>query len=196
MSRPHVDYDTDLWMMVPTDWTGLPWKGPKAWGRAMADAWWGDTDLEPTRKDVKALAETLRAGAERYPATHPGFDVYLFLPDPRAMPLPVFVASVEAEGDREETLRALVTTEDPDLVEKPLVEDFRTELLGAGLRSLRYTQSAGREIIAGVRYAWRAEAAGCDVVVVVSTTDTRYLLGAMDELDAFAARVSVPSTTT
>lgn len=76
------------------------------------------------------------------------------------------------------------------------MEDFSTELLGAGLRSLRYTQSANREIVAGLRYAWRDEAAGCDVVVIVSTMDTRHLLGAMDELDAFAARVSVPVTGT
>ncbi|ATL29687.1 hypothetical protein [Streptomyces formicae] len=194
MSWPHVDYDTDLWMQIPNSWAGTPWKGPKEWGRYMSDAWWGDTDLEPTRKDVKGLAATLRACAERFPASHPGFDVYLHLPDPRVMPLPVYVASVEADGEREETLRALVTTDDAALVEKPIVEDFTTEALGTGLRSLRYTQTDDdRTIVAGVRYAWRHEAAGCDVVVIVAAPDPRRVLGAMDDVDAFAGWISVPA---
>ncbi|MEJ1200776.1 MULTISPECIES: hypothetical protein [unclassified Streptomyces] len=193
MSWPHVDYDTDLWMKLPDAWETTPWKGPKQWARHMSEAWWGDSGLEPTRKDLKALAATLQACAEQFPGSHPGFDVYLHLPDPRLMPLPVYVAAVEADGDREETLRALVTTEDPHLVEKPIVEDFTTELLGTGLRSLRYTQTEeDRTIVAGVRYAWRVEEAGCDVVVVVAAPDPRRVLGAMDDVDAFAGRISVP----
>lgn len=192
VSWPHVDYDADLWMMIPNFWDGTPWKGPKDWGRSMSDACWADSDLDPSRKDRKALAETLQQCAERFPQSHPGFDVYLHLPDPRLMPLPAYVASVEADGEREETLRALVTTDDADLVEEPIVEDFTTEPLGPGLRSLRYTQTGEeRTIVAGVRYAWRAEAAGCDVVVIVAAPDPQRVLGAMDDLDAFAARISV-----
>ncbi|MEU7584642.1 hypothetical protein AB0B50_44530 [Streptomyces sp. NPDC041068] len=196
MSWPHVDYDIDTWMQIPNSWEGTPWKGPKEWGRYMSEAWWGDSGLEPTRKDLKGLAATLRVCAEQLPRAQPGFDVYLQLPDPRFMPLPVYVASIEADGDREETLRELVTTDDPGLVEKPIVEDFTTEALGTGLRSLRYTQTdgdedGGRMIVAGVRYAWRHEAAGCDVVVIVAAPDPRRVLGAMDDLDAFAGRISV-----
>ncbi|MEU3895814.1 hypothetical protein [Streptomyces sp. NPDC045251] len=193
MSWPHVDYDTDLWMKIPDAWETTPWKGPKQWARHMSEAWWGDSDLEPTRKDLKALAATLQACAEQFPGSHPGFDVYLHLPDPRLMPLPVYVGAFEADGDRDESLRALATTEDPYLVEKPLVEDFTTELLGTGLRSLRYTQTEeDRTIVAGVRYAWRAEEAGCDVLVVVAAPDPRRVLGAMADVDAFAERISVP----
>ncbi|MFE9648091.1 hypothetical protein ACFYO0_29045 [Streptomyces sp. NPDC006365] len=192
MSWPYVDYDTDLWMQIPSSWEGTPWKGPKEWGRYMSEAWWGDSDFEPSRKDLKGLAATLQACAERFPQSHPGFDVYLHLPDPRLMPLPVYVASVEADGDREETLRELVTTDDPDLVEKPIVEDFTTEALGTGLRSLRYTQTEeDRTIIAGVRYAWRSEEADCDVLVIVAAPDPRRVLGAMDDIDAFVGRISV-----
>ncbi|MFG2682946.1 hypothetical protein [Streptomyces sp. NPDC048392] len=193
MSWPHVDYDTDLWMKLPDAWETTPWKGPKQWARHMSEAWWGDSDLDPTRKDIKGLAATLQACAEQFPGSHPGFDVYLHLPDPRLMPLPVYVGAFEADGDREETLRALVTTEDPYLVEKPVVEDFTTEPLGTGLRSLRYTQTEeDRTIVAGVRYAWRVEEAGCDVLVVVAAPDPRRVLGAMDDVDAFAGRISVP----
>ncbi|WP_367044190.1 hypothetical protein [Streptomyces sp. Je 1-332] len=192
MSWPHVDYDPDLWMQVPNSWEGTPWKGPKEWSRHMSEAAWGDSGSEATRKDLKGLAATLRACAEQFPQSHPGFDVYLHLPDPRFMPLPVYVASIESDGEREETLRALVTTDDADLVEEPIVEDFGTGLLGTGLRSLRYTQTgAERTIVAGVRYAWRAEEAGCDVVVIVAAPDPRRVLGAMEDLDAFAARISV-----
>ncbi|MEU5771704.1 hypothetical protein ABZ819_00165 [Streptomyces venezuelae] len=197
MSRPHVDYDTDLWMEIPNSWEGTPWKGPKEWGRDLSAAWWGDSGLEPSRKDLKILAATLRSCAERFPLSHPGFDVYLHLPDPRLMPLPVYVASIEAEGDRDESLRALVTTDDPDLVEKPIVEDFTSDLLGTGLRSLRYTQlpraeSEGGTLVAGVRYAWRHEASACDVVVIVSAPDPRRVLGAMDDLDDFVHRIGMP----
>jgi hypothetical protein len=206
VSWPYVDYDTDLWMMIPNSWDGTPWKGAKEWARYMSDAWWGDSDFDPSRKERKALAETLRACGERFPQCHPGFDVYLHLPDPRFMPLPVYVASIESDGEREETLRALVTTDDdPDLVEQPIVEDFTTELLGTGLRSLRYTQAGEergeehgeeRTIIAGVRYAWRADSAGCDVVVTAAAPDPRRVLDAMDDLDAFAARISVDAAAT
>ncbi|WFB87462.1 MULTISPECIES: hypothetical protein [Streptomyces] len=192
MSWPYVDYDTDLWMRIPDAWEGTPWKGPKKWGRYMSEAWWGDSDLEPTRKDLKGLAATLEECAQRFPQSHPGLDVYLHLPDPRVMPLPVYVGAFEADGDREETLRELVTTDDPDLVEKPVVEDFTTELLGTGLRSLRYTQTEeDRTVVAGVRYAWRIEAADCDVVIIVAAPDPRRVLGALGDLDAFAGRISV-----
>ncbi|WP_328770956.1 hypothetical protein [Streptomyces sp. NBC_00286] len=192
MSWPFVDYDTDLWMRIPDSWEGTPWKGPKEWGRYMSEAWWGDSEFEPSRKDLKGLATTLQACAERFPGSHPGFDVYLHLPDPRLMPLPVYVASVEADGDREETLRELVTTDDPDLVERPIVEDFTTEALGTGLRSLRYAQTEeDRTIIACVRYAWRSEEAGCDVLVIAAAPDPRRVLGAMDDIDAFVGRISV-----
>ncbi|MGY0067927.1 hypothetical protein ACWZEH_14070 [Streptomyces sp. QTS137] len=192
MSWPSVDYDTDLWMKIPDAWEETPWKGPKQWGRYMAEAWWGDSDLEPSRKDLRGLAATLQACAEQFPRSHPGFDVYLHLPDPRFMPLPVHVAAVEADGDRQETLRALVTTDDQDLVEKPVVEDFTTELLGTGMRSLRYTQT-DHTIVAGVRYAWRVEEAGCDVLVIVAAPDPRRVLGAMDDIDAFVGRIRLPA---
>ncbi|MFD6432712.1 hypothetical protein [Streptomyces venezuelae] len=215
MTWPHVDYDTDLWMQIPNSWEGTPWKGPKEWGRELSAVWWDDSGLEPTRKDLKLLAATLRSCAERFPLSHPGFDVYLHLPDPRLMPLPVYVASIEAEGDndgdrdrdrdrdRDESLRALVTTDDPALVEKPIVEDFTTESLGTGLRSLRYTQvdaaeaesgagANGDTLVAGVRYAWRHEATRCDVLVIVSAPDPRRVLGAMDDLDDFVRRIGMP----
>ncbi|MFF6875347.1 hypothetical protein ACFY9S_08505 [Streptomyces sp. NPDC012474] len=106
--------------------------------------------------------------------------------------LPVYVASVEAEGDRDETLRELVTTDDPDLAEKPIVENFTTEALGTGLRSLRYTQTEeDRTIVAGVRYAWRSQEAGCDVVVIAAAPDPRRILGAMDDIDAFVEQITL-----
>ncbi|MBC9723461.1 hypothetical protein [Streptomyces sp. TRM68367] len=187
-----MDYDTDLWMKVPDSWEGTPWKGPKQWSRYVSEAWWGDSDFEPSRKELKGLAATLQACAEQFPRSHPRLRRLPLLPDPRFMPLPVYVAAVEANGDREETLRELVTTDDPDLVEKPIVEDFTTEALGTGLRSLRYTQTGeDRTIVAGVRYAWRSEEAGCDVLVIATAPDPRRVLGAMDDIDAFVGRIRV-----
>ncbi|MFY1678248.1 hypothetical protein [Streptomyces sp. WMMC905] len=192
MSWPYVDYDSDLWMKIPTAWEGTPWKGSKQWAQYMAEAWWGDSDFRPSRKDLKGLVATLRECAERLPATHPGFDVYLHLPDPRFMPLPVYVAAIEADGDRDRTLKGWVSGHDADLVEQPVVEDFGTEMLGSGLKSLRYTRLGdGREIVAGVRYAWRSEECRCDIVVVVSAPDPRRVVGAMDDLDAFVGRITL-----
>jgi hypothetical protein len=47
-----------------------------------------------------------------------------------------------------------------------------------------------------VRYAWRADSAGCDVVVTAAAPDPRRVLDAMDDLDAFAARISVDAAAT
>ncbi|MEU0474622.1 hypothetical protein [Streptomyces olivaceus] len=56
----------------------------------------------------------------------------------------------------------------------------------------RYTQTEeDRTTVAGVRYAWRVEAADCDVVIIVAAPDPRRVPGAMDDLDAFAGRISV-----
>lgn len=137
MSWPHVDYDTDLWMKLPDAWETTPWKGPKQWARHMSEAWWGDSDLEPTRKDLKALAATLRACAEQFPGSHPGFDVYLHLPDPRLMPLPVYVAAVEADGDREETLPCFLALGDGSGTVSRLADETETRQLTEGLDVLR-----------------------------------------------------------
>ncbi|KDR61119.1 hypothetical protein ACFU9O_09865 [Streptomyces albidoflavus] len=191
MSPLYADYDLDLWMEVPVEWAALPWKGPKQWARQMAEAWWGESEVPPARKEVKELANVLRMCAERFPASYPGFDLYLHLPDPRLMPLPAWVGWLASEGERDETLRAYVTTEDPDLLEEPLVEEFVSPALGAGLRSLRYTRMKGEQtIIAGVRYAFRDASRGVDVLVMVSAPDPRRVLAALPDLDSFAAGVS------
>ncbi|MCK8435753.1 hypothetical protein G3I77_22875 [Streptomyces sp. D2-8] len=72
------------------------------------------------------------------------------------------------------------------------MENFTTEALGTGLRSLRDTQTEENcTIVAGVRYAWRSQEAGCDVVVIVAAPDPRRVLGAMDDIDAFVERITV-----
>ncbi|MFE7671243.1 hypothetical protein ACFU5N_03405 [Streptomyces albidoflavus] len=191
MSPLYADYDLDLWMEVPVEWAALPWKGPKQWARQMAEAWWGESEVPPARQEVKGLANVLRMCAERFPASYPGFDLYLHLPDPRLMPLPAWVGWLESEGERDETLRAYVTTEDPGLLEEPLVEEFVSPAFGTGLRSLRYTRMEGEQtIIAGVRYAFRDVSRGVDVLVMVSAPDPRRVLAALPDLDAFAAGVS------
>jgi hypothetical protein len=97
-----------------------------------------------------------------------------------------------AQGDREATLCFLVAAEDPDAVEPPVIEPFRTELLGEGLRSFRYLrQDDAPEVIAAVRYAWRDEEAGADVVLWTATDDTAQVIRAAPDIEQLAHKVSV-----
>ncbi|MET9906470.1 hypothetical protein ABZZ74_06555 [Streptomyces sp. NPDC006476] len=187
-----IGYDPNRWLELPPRWDTTEWPDISVWARHCAQLFWRAYRLDPGQSGIPFLADTLRRFAEAF-APEP-FDTRVLLRvwEPTSMPLQLFTMVKPAQGDRQETLRFLVGADDPDVVEPPVVEPFRTELLGEGLRSFRYLrQDDAPEVIAVVRYAWRDEEAGADVVLWTATDDTAQVIRAAPDIEELAHTVSV-----
>lgn len=187
------EYDPECWMWVPDEFPVGELDDVRDWAAMMAQACWNDSDLVPRENDVAELTDVLVACAEKYPTLYPSYRLYLHLRDPRDVPLALFTGAMDIEGDRDTELRALTWADDENVVEPPIVEEFSTPHLGTGLRVLRYAKDPEDDsIIAGLRYAWRVEEEGVDVLLFTACPDLGRLLKAVDDIDALAriARMS------
>ncbi|MFF4506592.1 hypothetical protein [Streptomyces sp. NPDC001401] len=73
-----------------------------------------------------------------------------------------------------------------------MVEPFPTELLGEGFRASRYLQQDDTsEVSAALRYAWRDEEVGVDVVLWTAINDTAQVIRAAPDIEELAHKVSV-----
>jgi hypothetical protein len=193
MSWIEVDYNVEKWLWMPTSWQDGPFTDHREWARQYAEAVWALADVETGDQDeIDNLALTLTMLAEDVPARFPGQDAYLYLPDPRRMPLPLYVQAFPAEGDGGRRLGEIVRAGDTEAVEPPIVEAFTTELLGDGVRSLRYfTEPDEGTLGCSVNYAWRVEEHGLDLRLWSVTGDLGRLAGALDDFDELARTVRV-----
>ncbi|KRV50882.1 hypothetical protein AQ490_13090 [Wenjunlia vitaminophila] len=194
MSWIDVDYDVDTFLWMPTSFEEeAGFSGPEEWGRLFAEALWDLQEEGPELDEqVDSLAASLTNFAEQIPAAFPGQAVYLHVPDPRQMPMPVYVDSWPAEGDRTERLREIVRADDTEAVEKPMVDEFETEHLGRGLRSLRYfTEPQEGALCCSVNYAWRVPEHGIDVRVWSVSGDLGRVAMALDDIDALTRSIRV-----
>ena len=189
---PDIHYNPNRWLEIPPRWDTEEWQDIDAWARTCAGLFSRVYLQSPDESGVSFLADRLRQLAEAF-APEP-FDtrVLLRMWEPAIMPLPVCSMVKPSEGDREETLRFLVGADDPDAVEPPVVEPFSTALLGEGLRSFRYLrQEDAPEVVAALRYAWREEEVGADVVLWTATDDTAQIIRAAPDIEELAHQVSV-----
>ncbi|MFJ3666101.1 hypothetical protein ACIPSE_06575 [Streptomyces sp. NPDC090106] len=211
MSWLNVKHAMDLspWIRIPLMWPepGLEdveeAQSPEAWARHFAECLWAECAAEvPEPGEVELLTDILVMYAVRAPAAYPDFEVFLHLPHPREIPLPAYVDLVEIEegeegekGEgRDTALRALTHADADYTVEPPVVEDFPSPHLGAGLRVLRYYQDEeSNEVHVGLRYAWRYEQGteAADVLVVLADPDAGRILKALDDVDEFARAVRI-----
>ncbi|CAL9559149.1 MULTISPECIES: hypothetical protein [unclassified Streptomyces] len=205
MSWLNVKHAMDLspWIRIPLMWPepGLEdvdeARTPEAWARYFAEGIWEDFAPEkPAPGEVDLLTNMLLMFAVRAPAAYPGFEVFLHLPHPREIPLPAYVDLVEIEEgqNRETALRELTHADASYTVERPVVEDFDSPYLGAGLRVLRYYQDQdSNEVHVGLRYAWRYEKGteAADVLIILADPDAGRILRALDDIDAFARTVRI-----
>lgn len=190
----NVDYDEAIWLEIPPWWGPETWPDYRDWAREMAQLWWDDSGLRPGEYQVDNLALTLAMCAERFGFPEPDETIelttYLHLPDPRVMPLPVEVWVEEAPGL---TAAECAVVVDPVAIRPPQVEEFPTPNLGRGLRALRYRPvepgPPGAQY-ATLRYAWEIEDHDAVVVMAVSVPDVPRLLGAADDIDEFARRIT------
>lgn len=187
-----IDYDPSRWLEIPPRWDTEEWQDIDVWARSCAELFWRAYGRDPGDSGIGYLTGVLRRFAEAF-APEP-FDtrVLLRMWEPTSMPLQVFSMVKPAQGGREETLRFLVGAEDPEAVEPPVVESFHTEHLGEGLRTFRYLrQDDTPEVIAALRYAWRDEEVGADVVLWTATDDTARVIRAAQDIEELAHKVSV-----
>jgi hypothetical protein len=170
---------------------------PEAWARYFAEGLWKDFASEkPKPGEVDLLTDILLMYAIRAPAAFPDFEVFLHLPHPREIPLPAYVDLVEIEEgeDRKTALRELTHADASYALEPPIVEDFDSPHLGAGLRVLRYYQDEdSNEVHVGLRYAWRYEKdkEAADVLIILADPDAGRILRALDDVDAFARTIRI-----
>ncbi|MCZ4118592.1 hypothetical protein [Streptomyces sp. H39-S7] len=184
MSWLDTPYDYNTWLEASDRWPVGKWAGAEEWAADMAEAWWGDFPADPGETGVELLTRTLVACARDFPKAHPGCRVLLHLPDPREMPLPVYVTDRRAQGESSAALRAFVLADDPEAVEPPIVEDFAVPAGVGGLRSLRYATVPGSaDLMVGLRYAWRSVEHGRDVVVLTASPAPGRVLAALEDID-------------
>jgi hypothetical protein len=187
-----IDYDPDLWVEIPSQWTisaGEEWFGSddrttEEWAAEIAQYCWDESrEKNYTASEIQLLAQTLIECVQRYPKMHPGSEVLLYLPNPKMVPLPVWITHVPAEGDMEQVLRELTLADDSEAVELPVAEKVSAEVLGEGLRVLRYnTLDDSNELVVGLRYAWRSEEHGRDVVLITGSPAPGQVMSAVDAI--------------
>jgi len=202
MTEPHIvldhefsldiEYNPSRWLELPPRWDTEEWQDIGVWARTCAELFWRAYGQDPGESGISFLADRLRHFAEAF-APEP-FDtrVLLRMWEPTNMPLQVCAMVKPAQGPREETLRFLVGAEDQEAVEPPVVESFHARQLGEGLRAFRYLrQDDTSEVIAALRYAWRDEEVGADVVLWTATGDTAQVIRAAQDIEELAHTVSV-----
>ncbi|MGH3708618.1 MAG: hypothetical protein ACRDRQ_11050 [Pseudonocardiaceae bacterium] len=175
---------------------------PPGLGTDIAEECWDGSGLVPGEHEVDNLALTLAMFVERVrpePEEEPNLDIFFHLPDPRLMPLQVYLEVWDVEGERDTTLRELTWADDPEAVEPPVVEAFATKHLGEGLRTLRYCPfdpgpdqpPAPGALYATLSYAWRVDEHDTDVRLFSSCPDLARLIQIVDDVDSLARRIRI-----
>jgi len=165
----------------------------ESWAATCADVWWSGHPHEEA--DVTQLAALLSAfHQDIYAAGHCHMAV-IHLPDPAILPLPVQLGVWAMHGEREQMLRTLAHAYEPEAVERPIVEDFTTEQLGTGLKSLHYRQEPGpdgeEELHGYLNYAWRIEKYETDLRLFTFDRDLGRLQRALPDIDNLARAISI-----
>jgi hypothetical protein len=169
------------------------------WARDFSAAWWSMSGLPHGTDDLARLEAQLFAIYEHtYEDPHgrvPCHQAFIHLPDPRMLPLPVFLAIFQTHDERNAQLRTLTMADDPAAARPPIVEDFTTDKLGTGLRVLRHFSDepgqADAEIDAGLSYAWRSEEYETDLRLFTACPDLGRLQQAIPDIDELAQAITI-----
>lgn len=188
-----ASYDKRVWVPCPR---GLPegWDHER-WAREFAAAWWGLSGLphgEDELAKLTTLLDYIYVSTWGPDSEIPCHLAFIHLPDPRMQPMPVYLAILEALNPKDEELRRLTRADDPAAMEPPVIDEFGTENLGAGLRVLRHWRGEDEgEVDAGLSYAWRSERYETDLRLFTATSDLGRLQRAIPDIDELARQISV-----
>jgi hypothetical protein len=86
----------------------------------------------------------------------------------------------------------LANADDPEAVEPPIVEEFRTDALGAGLRTMRYLRMDDGAVAGALNYAFRDEPLETDLRIFTACEDLARLQMAFSDIEELvrSARIS------
>lgn len=123
----------------------------------------------------------------------PGQYIYFYIGPPRRRPLPVMLGVWNMTGERDQQLRALAGAETVDLIEPPVIEEFPTERLGAGVKVWCVQKAPHRRnaVVGLLGYAWRSEYLETDLHMRAMCPDLGWLQGAMPGIDEFARALRI-----
>jgi hypothetical protein len=183
-----VKYDQHTWIPCPPIFPAG--QNRESWASLYAAEWWARSGMDFGGREVAVLARTLagiHACAYRELPMHRGF---IHLPDLRIAPLLVSFGIWEAAGEPAAQLRILTHADDPAAMQPPLVEEFRTDMLGSGLRVLAYTRRD--QVVTGhLNYAWRAEERATALRMFTGSPDLGRLQRAMPDIERLARGVAI-----
>lgn len=115
-----------------------------------AQLWWDASGLRYGPADLARLAAMISEIHQGSYGHLPCHLAFIHLPDPRLMPLILYVGIWESHGEQDAQLRILTHADDPGAVEPPIVDEFSTDRLGTGLRTLRYRHFDDGSLYAGL----------------------------------------------
>ena len=183
-----VGYDQRTWIPCPPVFP--EGEDRDSWASLYAAEWWARSGMEHGPLEVTALAMTLAGihtcAYDELPM-HRGF---IHLPDLTIVPLLVSFGIWEAAGEPAAQLRILTHADDPAAMQPPLVEEFRTDLLGPGLKVLAYTRKD--QVVTGhLNYAWRSEEHATALRMFAGSPDLGRLQRAMPDIERLARGVAI-----
>ncbi|HSZ43407.1 MAG TPA: hypothetical protein VK817_25875 [Trebonia sp.] len=161
-----------------------------SWAMLYAEQWWAMSGRKHGGRQVKSLAKTL---AGIHEIAYPGLEMQMgliHLPDLSEVPLLVSLGIWAAAGDRMTQLRVLVHADDTDAMEPPEVEEFGTEQLGPGLKTLAYTRKRGT-VTGHLSYAWRSEEHATAVRIFTGCPDLGRLERAIPDIERMIQGVNI-----
>jgi hypothetical protein len=183
-----VQYDQQIWIPCPPVFPDGFDLG--SWASGYAEHWWQMSSREHGDREVKSLARVL---AEMHEYAYAHLEMHngvIHLPDLGIVPLLVSFGVWEAVGDRTEQLRVLTHADDPGAMEPPLVDEFGTERLGRGIKTLSYTRKGGT-VTGHLNYAWRSEEHATALRVFTGSPDLGRLQRAIPDIEQMARGVTV-----
>lgn len=184
-----LDYDKTIWIPLPPGFR--PDATREEWADGFAQLWWNASGRKHGKRDVKNFAKMLDTIQRTIYSEQPCHTALLHMPDVDWSPLPVCFGIWQALGEPEEQLLELVHATEPVAIEKPIVEEFQTENLGRGLKTIYYqrlTKSKGT--LAVLNYAWRSEQYETALHIYTAAPDWGRLQRAIPDLDEMARTVS------
>jgi hypothetical protein len=132
-------------LSLPPIWVPCPatfpeGEGAASWASESARWWWDNSGLKHRQRDVAFLAETFAGIHQIIYSPESGLPLHFAVLHLPAIigPLPVMFGVWPTVGDPETQMKILTGTGHPELLRPAIAEEFRTERLGSGQKSLAY----------------------------------------------------------
>jgi hypothetical protein len=183
-----VEYAQNVWIPCPPVFPDGFDRG--SWASLYAGQWWQMSGQKHSGRQEKLLARTL---AEMHEYAYAHLEMHnglIHLPNLQIVPLLVSFGVWEGVGDRMAQLRVLAHADDPEAIEPPMVDEFATERLGPGLKTLSYTRKGGT-VTGHLSYAWRSEEYATALRVFTGCPDLGRLQRAIPDIEQMAQGVTI-----